>query len=492
MNSINFLNKHEQEVNKTILKIFKYFLVLQLIDYVVVIISDGGFVFKDEKIIFYSIWLVMLIPILFYKQLDKKYKYISIVFSLVVCFMIYITSGLMAAFIWVIPIAFSCLYADPKLVKKTMIFTIPLLIIGHMSQPLLYPEYVVESTLSTAAFYTTYFLLQFIAIGIILVGSTKRVYKMLFDSSKMNEAMNTILNKSLDSSAKLSKDVEFLHGNVNHSREEVEDISGSIHSIANESKEFSENIFFADKAVEEIATSIESTYSRIKNMSNQTNIMSETAVYNKNNLLKSIDEIKNIEKSTENSKKAVMVLVERAEEIRTAISVINNISQQTNLLALNASIEAARAGETGKGFAVVAEEIKKLAVGSQESSVYIEQILDIISKSINEAVEAIEKTNVIVTDNIKFIKFTADSFDEMFNMQKNMITDLDTYSKLMDHLNESGNRIKETMNKLNDMNNNNHEKITNISANIEELNVAFNEIAQYVLNINKEAKEIAN
>jgi methyl-accepting chemotaxis protein len=69
-------------------------------------------------------------------------------------------------------------------------------------------------------------------------------------------------------------------------------------------------------------------------------------------------------------------LEQRAKEVYAILDVIKDITARTSLLALNAAIEAARAGERGKGFAVVSDEVRKLALRTEQSTDEIALILD--------------------------------------------------------------------------------------------------------------------
>jgi len=108
-------------------------------------------------------------------------------------------------------------------------------------------------------------------------------------------------------------------------------------------------------------------------------------------------------KTDEIAKMAFNGIIQGAESVENALTVIEEIAQknsaiseisyQTKILSINASVEAARAAEMGKGFAVVAEEVKRLAESSQQSA---SEISKVSKKGVNITREsAIELRNLV-------------------------------------------------------------------------------------------------
>lgn len=169
---------------------------------------------------------------------------------------------------------------------------------------------------------------------------------------------------------------------------EVEEVSKSVTSLANNADEGKEVVEKIRKATSEI-------YTEAKNNDKHTRVV-----------VKEIDDL--LKTSIEHSKKA--------GQINELTNQILNVASQTNLLALNASIEAARAGEAGKGFAVVADEIRELAENSKQAANNIKDISDLVTTSVESLSTSAQEMlsfveNHVLDDYSNFVDSTT-TYDE--------------------------------------------------------------------------------
>lgn len=119
----------------------------------------------------------------------------------------------------------------------------------------------------------------------------------------------------------------------------------------------------------------------------------------------------------------IVQLQEKSNGITSVLEVIKGIAEQTNLLALNAAIEAARAGEQGRGFAVVADEVRTLAVRTQDSTAEITAIINELQLTTSEIVATV---NVCKEQGLNSVTQAQDT-EEVLN---EIITDVNSIAEM--------------------------------------------------------------
>lgn len=123
--------------------------------------------------------------------------------------------------------------------------------------------------------------------------------------------------------------------------------------------------------------------------------------------------IKDLAQHIDRAYSVIKNLDEESNNIGSVLTVIRGIAEQTNLLALNAAIEAARAGEQGRGFAVVAEEVRALALRSQQSTDEIGKLILQLRSESDFVLDSMAKGRELSTGCVALAEQTGESLRQV-------------------------------------------------------------------------------
>lgn len=282
--------------------------------------------------------------------------------------------------------------------------------------------------------------------------STMKV--MVSDSVALEESMHSVVTQVQDA-----------NDNVSNTSATMQELAASMQEVAATIENVNQDAGEAGKDVAQILDHTEGGVTFAHTMKEKAEMLKTQAVENKKNTDHMMTDMSVVLKeSMENSK--------QVEQIHELTSDILDISSQTNLLALNASIEAARAGEAGKGFAVVADEIRVLADNSRETANNIQNISEIVEKSVGDLVENSGKILEFIHNNI------LKDYDEMVDMGNQYNGDAGRIEDMMHLFSESTEKLQEVM--------------QNIVESFQNISVTVDESAKGVMSVSDTAGSLVN
>ena len=228
--------------------------------------------------------------------------------------------------------------------------------------------------------------------------------------NSMVSRLRELMRQVNSTSEQVAASSEQLSASAEESKKASGEVAHTIQDLATGAERQVESTQESKRIVEEVAASIQLIASNTQDISTNALETSKKALEGNEAIQSTIQQMGSINVKVSQLSQVVEGLGVQSRDIGNIIEEITDIATQTNLLALNAAIESARAGEHGKGFAVVADEVRKLAEQSAISAQRIAEMIVLIQKETQVAVQSMEQTTSEVNNGIGVVNKAGESF----------------------------------------------------------------------------------
>lgn len=253
--------------------------------------------------------------------------------------------------------------------------------------------------------------------------------------NSMVKSLRELIFRTSSSSLKIVEASELLTSSINENTEASDQMAKAIQDITTSSTVQMSKINNINNAINKLSDKVKKIAHNaylISDISEKANSYANSGSVEVKNAIKQMNSINNV---VIESSKTIKGLYDKSSKIDNIADIIKSIGDKTNLLALNAAIEAARAGESGKGFAVVAEEVRNLAEQSSNSTKDISQIIDLIQKDI-------EQSDVIIDKGLKASEEGIKRIENLGGLFNKILTFIDKLSLEIKQITQSINDIE--------------------------------------------------
>lgn len=267
----------------------------------------------------------------------------------------------------------------------------------------------------------------------------------LSDTAQKNTSMALKVHQSVLTISERAKDqaesTEDALGSVDTINVQMEQILVEVEAMAKKAEEMSRKEKESEEIIAELSLSSDDT---------------------KTSVLKATDQI--------------TLMYDAVNDIHKAVELIQSIADETDLLSINANIEAARAGEAGKGFAVVADQINKLAVQSNNSSMDIQKMLERVTQITQSMVDVMNEVCSNMDVQQEKLVMTREAYQVIADGVEQSRTNMGNIREKVVVLNASGSDISDSVGELSSSADDNAQTASDTMSVVNDMNATMQQV----------------